>query len=154
MTTTDGETPQARLTRLDALAGELETALGTHATVERKVLADGKISTVSIRPERPHALGVVWIVMGPDEVVLQAGHRGGRWELELATADIDFLEEVTRSVVAGRAAEVFAWRRSRVEVTLSDGRVVREDGREGLQSLVPLPAWRRWGRRVQYNPYQ
>jgi hypothetical protein len=66
VTTTDGETPEALMTRFDALAADLQASLGTDATVQREVLAAGKIGTVSIGPEPSSGLGAVWLVMGRD----------------------------------------------------------------------------------------
>jgi hypothetical protein len=56
-------------------------------------------------------------------------------------------------VIAGRVVETFGWRRSRVQVTLSDGHVIRETRGDGVLSLLPLPGWARWSRRVRYTAY-
>jgi hypothetical protein len=83
-----------------------------------------------------------------------AGHEGGWWELGRMDYDVDFIEDVVRSVIAGRAGETFAPRRSRVDVTLGDGTVVHETGRDGCLSVLgPLVGWTRWGRQVRYLPY-
>jgi hypothetical protein len=154
VTATGGATPEELIARLDTFAGFLGADLADDVAVERELLSDGRMSMVSITPERSGALGVCWFVMDRDEVILKAGPDGGRWELALTPENVDFLEDVTRSVIAGRAVEVFAWRRSRAEITLSDGHVARESGGVGFLSLVPLPFWPRWGRRVQYASYR
>lgn len=58
------------------------------------------------------------------------------------------------SVVAGRVTEVFAFRRSRVTVTLGDGSAEVETGYEGLGACLPLPLWPRWSRTTRYLPYR
>ena len=51
------------------------------------------------------------MILDADEVILQAGHNGGRCQLDYTAQDIDFLEDATRSGSARRAMETFAWRR-------------------------------------------
>jgi hypothetical protein len=57
-------------------------------------------------------------------------------------------------VIAGRVTEVFAYRRSRVTVTLEDGSTESETGYDGLTAWLPLPLWPRWSRTVRYLPYR
>ncbi|GIM95018.1 hypothetical protein Ato02nite_068110 [Paractinoplanes toevensis] len=58
------------------------------------------------------------------------------------------------SVVAGRVSEVFAYRRSRVTVTLPDGSAAVETGYDGLTACLPLPLWPRWSPTTHYLPYR
>jgi hypothetical protein len=115
---------------------------------ERELIADDRITAMSIKPGRRDALPVHWMEMGDDELIVQAGQIGGRWKLDFSLDGVDFIEDVTRSVIAGRVAETFPWRRSRVESALTDGQIARETGGEGLLSLIPLPGWTRLGRRT------
>ena len=138
--------------RLAALIAELIDELGTRASVSVLEESQGP-RQVELVPRTGSALSVGWIELG-SEVILEAGHHGGRWELARELEDMDFLEDVVRSVVDGRVAEVFAFGRSRVEVTFRDGEVVAETGYEAPRGCLPLPGWTRRGRRVQYAPYE
>jgi hypothetical protein len=84
---------------------------------------------------------------------VEAGHWGGQWELDRDEAAVDFMEDLVRSVVAGRVVEVFGPGRSRVEVTLSDGSRAVETGGDGLRGLLPSPGWKSRGHRIRYAPY-
>ena len=147
-------TPDDVAQRLCELETRLRDELAGCAQVERSSLSGGRISMVSIAPENPQALAISWMEMH-QEVILSAGHRGGRWELGWSRGDVEFIENVVWSVVAGRVSEIFAPMRSHVEVTLGDGTVVAETGYDGCLTMVtPIPGWRRFGRKVQYSRYQ
>ncbi len=136
--------------RLSALADDLERTLGASAVVERQQRGG---QDVAVMPLRPGAVGVSWFDTG-DELQVETGNGlGGRWELGRDEADAAFLEDIVRSVVAGRVVEVSAGDRSKVEVTLADGTVATETGGVGLRSLLPKPGWKRSGERVEYAPY-
>lgn len=137
--------------RLKNLAGDLQRLLGSAATVESD--DDYPWAAAELRPARADALGVSWVEFGNEVVLSTARGLGGRWELDCSTESLDFLEDVVRSVVAGRVVEVTAGDRSRIEVMLSDGSSAVETGRVGVRSLLPKPGWRRWGRRIEYAPY-
>jgi hypothetical protein len=140
--------------RLAELETRLRDELADCAQIERSSFSDGRISMVSITPKSPSALAVSWIEMH-QEIILTAGHEGGRWELGWSQRDVDFVQDVVWSVVTGRAVEVFAPKRSHVKVTLASGKVVAETGWGGcLTILAPIPGWRRFGRKVQYSRYQ
>jgi hypothetical protein len=109
--------------------------------------------TVTVSPRRPGARSVGWIDFG-EQIIVQVGEFGGRWELAADEDDLAFLQHLTASVVAGRVSEVFGLRRSRVVVTLADGGRGTETGYDGLTGCLPLPLWPRWSRTVQYLPYR
>jgi hypothetical protein len=139
--------------RLAALEGRLRDELGASATVQRSLIDDGRISVVDIAPANPRSLGVTWLEM-QGELLLQAG-QGGRWELDRSNADVAVIESITRSLIAGRAVETFAFRRCALDVVLEDGTVERSAVGEGcLSALLPLPGWRRLGHKVRHEPYQ
>ena len=139
-----------------ALASLLEEArhqFGSSVTVTNEQLTD-LISTTTIEPARPGALAVSWVLMGGQEIILNAGHVGGRWELLREPQDLAFLRDVVFSVAAGRARETFGPGRSQAEVTLGDGSVVVHTGYEVPPvGCLPVPLWRRQGRRVAYAPW-
>lgn len=108
--------------------------------------------SVTVVPYRTGARSVTWAELG-EEVVIQVGQFGGRWEIGAEEEDLAFLEDLVRSVIAGRVSEVLAVRRSRVAVTLDDGTQVAETGYDGPGGCLPLPVWPRWSRRIQYLPY-
>ncbi|MBC7597300.1 MAG: hypothetical protein H7288_25835 [Kineosporiaceae bacterium] len=137
--------------RLVALVNALTSELGTRASVSVQEEPNTP-RQVDVIPRTDSALPVGWIELG-SELILQAGHHGGRWELKRELEQMDFLEDVVRSVIDGRVTEVFAPGRSRVEVTLRDGSVVAEAGYATLRGCLPLPGWVRRGRRVHYAPY-
>ncbi len=127
--------------RLKDFAGDLQQSLGSAATVQTD--DDYPWAAAEFRPVRADALGVSWIESGNEVVLSTARGLGGRWELGRSTESMDFLEDVVRSVVAGRVVEVTAGDRSRIEVTLGDGSVAVETGSVGLRSLLPKPGWQR-----------
>lgn len=126
----------------------LEAEVESVAAVDRTSLAAG-IEVLSVTPSNSDARSMSWTYLG-DEIVLEVGTHGGRWELERSEDDVSFMTDVVRSVIAGRIREVLGPKRSRVEVTLSDGATAVETG---YSSLIPRPGWRRRGRKVQYSPY-
>lgn len=136
---------------LAALADDLERTLGDSAVVVRESPAG---QAVVVTPVRPDALGIRWFDFGDQLQVQTANGLGGRWELGREHEDVAFLEDVVRSVVAGRVSEVSAGDRSHVEVTLADGTVAAETGSVGLRGLLPKPGWKRSSKRVEYAPYR
>ncbi len=129
------------------LVGELaHTAEVTVAEIDSGV-------SVTVVPSRAGARSVSWADFG-EEIVVQVGQFGGRWELGGDQEDLSFLEEVVRSVVAGRVSEVLSVRRSRVVVILADGTGAVETGYNGARGCLPLPLWPRWSRKVRYLPYR
>ncbi|MCD5315263.1 hypothetical protein [Kineosporia babensis] len=127
--------------------------LGSLVTVTHRPFGPADGHMVSAVPANPRSLAFSWI--WTDVVVFEAGREGGRWELEPTAADLQFLGDVVAAMVAGRVVETFAAGRSAVAVTLASGDVVCEVGYGGgLASVVPLPGWRRWGHRTQYEPYK
>ncbi|MFJ6200200.1 hypothetical protein [Micromonospora sp. NPDC092111] len=133
------------------LARRLARELTGVATVEIDDVK-GRLS-VAVTPGNPDARAFGWTDFS-DELVLQVGDYGGRWELEAGPEDVALLEDIVRSVIAGRVREVFAPGRSAISVTLADGSVETEIGGDAPAGCLPLPFWRRWSRSVQYAPYR
>lgn len=133
--------------RARALLVELVGDLGL---VEAATHAQG-IEAINVTPKSPSARAV-WMCF-EDSLICEVGEIGGRWELDYNEGSIDFLQELLESVVAGRVEEVFAPGRSQVAVTLPSGHALYETGYSGPSALLPLPFWRRWGRRVTYAAY-
>ncbi|MCW3838928.1 hypothetical protein ONA70_02310 [Micromonospora yasonensis] len=133
------------------IARQLAKELAGVATVEVDRI-EGGIS-VGVTPRNPDARAFGWTDFS-DELILGVGDHGGRWELEAGPEDLALLEDIARSVIAGRVREVFAPGRSAVSVTLADGSVETEIGGEAPAGCLPLPFWRRWSRSVQYAPYR
>jgi hypothetical protein len=144
------ETRDTAAESLAALVDDLERSLGDAVTIDRSdVPGDG----VTLTPSRDTALAVGWMDFG-DEVYLETlGGPGGRWELRRSTQDIELLESIVRSVVAGRVTEVFGPSRSKVTVTTADGMQYSERGSVAGEGCIPLPFWTRWGHKVEYTPY-
>lgn len=138
--------------RLDAFRGDLTRELRDHASVTLEAVRGWRI--VDVEPHERGNRSLTWFESatdGPGSLVLQLGDLGGRWELDVTHEDVQFLEDVAGSVIAGRAEETFGPGRSCMTVTLHDGEVVRQEG-GGLLSLMPAPGWRRRGRTVTYAP--
>jgi hypothetical protein len=57
--------------------------------------------SVDVMPRRAGARSVSWGDFG-GEIVVQVGEFGGRWEMGGDDEDLDFLEDMVRSVIAGR----------------------------------------------------
>jgi hypothetical protein len=133
-------------------------ALATRLAHELAGAAEVKVENpqwglaVTITPTNPDARAFGWADFG-EEIVLQVGEYGGRWELRPVPEDLAFLDDMANSVVAGRVREVLARKRSLVEVVMPDGSVETHIGYEGLAGCLPLSAWRRRSRSVQYTPY-
>ncbi|WP_222272889.1 hypothetical protein [Modestobacter marinus] len=140
---------------LTGLEDRLRSELGHSARVERSEFLGGEGTSWAVHPVNPRSVPVQWWAFG-DEIGLQTGrrYRGGRWELERTSEDVELVEAVVRAAIAGKVAETSAPARSCVEVTLEDGQVISETGYEGcLTGLLPLPGWRRWGKVVHFAPY-
>lgn len=136
--------------RLTGLAAQLQTELGHAATVTTD--SDGTDTTIT--PVRGDALSVTWNDFGV-ALQLTAGHNGGRWE-DIGRDDegVQFIEDMVRAIIAGEVVEVFGLRRSTVQVAMPDGEVIEETGHAFPLGIIPLPGWRRRGRRVRYAPYR
>ncbi len=100
-------TPADEITaRLATFEAQLRAELGDRASVRRRLVADGTISSVEITPSNPRALHLCWLEMF-DELGFQAGHNGGRWELDRTDEDVALVELLVRAVIAGRVIETF-----------------------------------------------
>lgn len=137
---------------LAGLADEVLDRFGSSVTVRSEEVTD-RISTTSIEPARPGALSVSWVLMGDQEIVLNAGRVGGHWEVLQEPQNLTFVRDLIFSVAAGRVMEIFGPGRSQVEVTLADAAVVTSTGYQGAVGSLPAPGWRRRGRRVTYQPW-
>ena len=143
---------------LDEFEASLRTRLGGLASFERESLHHypnpGLYDVVVVvGPVNPASAPISWIASDVD-VVLSVGRGvGPRWELCLDEDFGDF-KSVVEAAVDGRVRETFGWHRSFVEVLHEDGQVERATGSATLLGLVPTPGWRRWGRRVRYEPYR
>jgi hypothetical protein len=127
------------------LARKLSGELAGVAEVTITEIAPGV--SVDVVPRRDGARSISWADFG-SEIVVQVGEFGGRWEIGGDDEDLAFLEDIVRSVIAGRVSEVFAVARSRVVVTLDDGSHEAETGYDGLAGCLPLPLWPRWSRKI------
>ena len=138
--------------RLATLARELEHVLGETAEVAVSTDASARLVHVNVHPTITTAAELSWTEFG-SEVVLTFGN-GGRWELQSSEAeDLDLLQSIVDAVVAGRVDEVRALGRSSVAVVLKDGRKLRTSVRDLPHGCVPLPFWRWWGARVNFDSY-
>jgi hypothetical protein len=133
---------------LSRMLADMEHALENCAEVTRETQIPGFV-TISVVPRNPNARAI-WLSYMGDQIILEAGEHGGRWELERTPEDVALLVDVVESIAAGRVRETVGPRRSMVEVTLADGRTIRETG---YDSLRPRPGWKRRGRLVQYEAY-
>lgn len=144
---------QRRLTLLREDVTRACAGLATVATSE----ASG-MRFVDVAPIAPGALGFHWIEFRSESgsveaLQVEAGHHGGRWELDATVEDVEFIWDVARAVIAGRVVETFGPGRSRVDVTLLNGELVRETGADAPRGCLPIPGWIRRGRTVAYEPY-
>ncbi len=136
--------------RLADLANRLAAIPGVDVDVEHGGEQGVRSTVVSVTPPRG-ACPLSWIDLG-EQVVLQAG-AGGRWELTDALEELDFLEQVVAAVVAGRVSDVTGPAHAFVTVRLGDGTIEQSSVATAPVGCVPLPGWRRWGRRTDYHPY-
>ncbi|MGC5309241.1 hypothetical protein [Micromonospora zamorensis] len=131
-------------------ARHLAKELAGVATVQVDDIEGG--ITVGVTPRNPNTRAFGWTDFS-SEIVMAIGDHGGRWELGAGPEDVALLQDIARSVIAGRVREVFAPGRSAVSVTLADGSVETEIGGEAPIGCLPLPFWRRWSRTIHYGPY-
>lgn len=141
-------TTDALRQRLDRFADDLASHLPGMVEVERT-----DCLAVTLQPIRTEALPVTWFDDGDSLQVETLGGPGGRWELGRTDADAALLEDIVRSVVAGRVQEVYGPNRSRVAVTLANGTTAVVTGHEGLTGCLPRPRWRQHGKVVRYASY-
>jgi hypothetical protein len=135
--------------RLLALAEDLERELGPAVQVER----DPSGGEVVLQPARPDAMTVGWSAAEGQELQLWLGASGCWWEVGRTLDDVVFLEDVVRSIVAGRVQQILAPGRSKIVVRLSDGSLDRYTENDAPVGCIPLPLWPRWSRRISYTPY-
>ena len=109
------------------------------------------LTVLSVAPLRAGARRFDVVQLG-DELVVQIGEIGGRWELTADAEGMDFALQLLDACVAGRVHERLAPGRSAVTVHLENGETFTETGYE-LPHLYPIPAWKHLGRRVAYEPY-
>lgn len=140
----DNEPPD----EIDAVLAEMESDLGPIAEITREAQGPGFV-TLSVAPRNPKARPI-WLCYADDEIIIEAGSPGGRWELQRTPEDVAFLIDLVQSITAGRVREILGPKRSRLEVTLADGTTVAETG---YRSVVPRPGWRRRGPTVEYESY-
>ncbi len=142
--------------RLQALVSEMQARFGNAVTVRRvgghPDDADGL--DVEMTPSTEGALALSWFDTGEYLQVKTGGGPAGRWEMERTDEDAAYLEDIVRSVVAGRVVEVLgSANRSHITVTLSDGTEEVATGYAVGPGCLPRPGWKRKGRRVQYQPW-
>ena len=145
-----GEGPNDDIARsLRQLADEYGRRVASTASVELDhIHGEG----LFLRPGRPDAQPVGWVDYG-DELGVFVGEHGW-WRLERQPDDVDFIRLICDATIAGHGYEVTAPARSLVVLELADGQLARHIAGEGcLLQFVPLPGWKRWGRRVAYQPY-
>ena len=139
---------------IDELEARAREVVGDSATVTREDPGSDVAPTLSmlrVTPRRAGARAFDVVQLG-DELIVQIGQIGGRWEL---TADADGLAFALRlldACVAGRVHERLAPGRSAVTVHLDGGETLTETGYEPPH-LYPIPGWKHLGRRVAYEPY-
>ena len=137
--------------RLEARAREL---VGDSATVTREDPRSDvpwALLLLAVEPLRSGARRFD-VVQLDDELVVQIGEVGGRWELTVDAEGMEFALLLLDACVAGRVHERFAPGRSAVTVWLANGETFTETGHE-FPHFYPIPGWRHLGRRVAYEPY-
>ena len=139
--------------RLEAFADRIEGEFPECCRVERTTVSQGLLRLVHVSPTRGGASPTGWMDM-VDELQVFAGEGDCRWELARTEADVQFIENVVESVLAGRVTEAFGPSRSKVAVTLADGTVAEQTVTTGLRGLIPSPGWRPRGRHVRYGAYR
>ncbi len=136
---------------VDELADYARALVGDTASVERQSVGTG-LPTLWIEPVNPRSRRVS--IIGEAWLIVQLGEQGGRWELDYEEADVALAKALIEAAHAGRVVERAAFARSQVTVTLGGGEKVSETGYDGCSGLLPLPGWRRWGREIDYEPYE
>lgn len=133
---------------IDAALADMESDLGSVAEITRETQGPGFV-TLSVAPRNPKARPI-WLCYLGDEIIIEAGNFGGRWELQRTREDVAFLIDLVQSITVGRVRETLGPKRSRLDVTLADGSTVAETG---YSSVVPRPGWRRRGPTVEYESF-
>lgn len=128
----------------------LEAWVAAVADVHREEHVE-RVIGVHFVPRNANALPMTWLLLGDDEVILEAGAgSGGRWELPRTAEGVALLRQLVEGIVSGRVVETFGPGRSCVTVTMNDGTTVSETGYRGWR---PSPGWKRRGPTVDYAAY-
>lgn len=132
--------------QLDVLLRDLVARFGP------EIVRPGDWGGVAL-PQPAGACPVNWLPLG-DEIILEVGRGGCRWELASTPEDVAFLRDVVDAALDGRVSEVFGPARSCVTVTLADGRRVTTEQSTVPRGCLPVPRWRRsTSNRMDYAPY-
>ena len=136
----------------DAVVAYTHELVGGAATYDLGYVANGAIGVLDVTPTNVRARPISLIA--EQYFTVTVGDNGGRWELSYSDDDIDLVRGIIDATVAGRVEERSALGRSRVTVTLGDGRTRHETGYFGCATLlVPQLGWTRWGKLTSYEPY-
>lgn len=139
---------------MDQLEARARELVGDSATLTRENPGSDvpwTLLLLSVRPLNPGARSFDVVQLG-DELIVQMGEVGGRWELVADEEGLDFALQLLEACVAGRVHERLAPGRSAVTVRLANGETLTETGHE-FAHFYPIPGWRHLGRRVAYEPY-
>ncbi|WP_143459166.1 hypothetical protein [Leifsonia sp. ALI-44-B] len=144
---------EAELRVLAELEGYARLCAGDSATFSREDFVTASITEITVTPHNPASR--TFSIAVEQFLHVEVGDLGGHFELGYTDADIALAKRIVEAVIAGRISETRALGRSRVDVTLADGMSTHETGYAGcLPALIPLPFWRRWGRRTNYEPFR
>ena len=139
---------------MDQLETRAREMVGESVTVTREDPGSDvpwTLLMLTVEPLRSGARRFDVIQLG-EELVVQIGEIGGRWELSTDADGLEFALLLLDACISGRVHERFAPRRSAVTVRLKNGETFTETGLEPPH-LYPIPGWRHLGRRVAYEPY-
>jgi hypothetical protein len=138
--------------RLRLLVASVERQANGAVSNSRQSIPNASVDITEVNPRRSDACRLSWIEMGGKELILYVG-RGGCWERSRDVGGAAEIAEIVESVLAGRVTEIRAPGRSNVTATLADGTQKSSQVRS-LGGILPIPFWRRLGRKVSYAPYQ
>jgi len=134
---------------LKALTARIARTFGDAVAIATDRPASGIVVT-TMEPARPGACRIGWIET-TDELIVDAGQHGGRWERFRDTDAVEFIDRLIEAVAAGRVTERFRGRSARLSASLRDGKTARSS--VSGSSVPNRPFWRREGRDVQYLPW-
>ena len=140
-------TARVRSELITAVANGVRDFVGSRGTVT--VNEESGAYFVAVVPRNPRASGI-WIV-ADEWIDIQIGDSIARLELQYAAVDVGILTSLVRAVVDGQGFEVRALGRVAVTVDVGGGRTLSTEA--NVIPFVPLPGWRRWGKKTPMVGY-
>lgn len=135
----------------DELLKDLRSSLQDVATIVSADEPGGRaygFAQVNFHPQDGDGTPMSLACLGTLELLLFYGDGRARWELDWSPEDVKFVKDVVRAACTGNSREVRAPGRTHVDVFLPDGSTVKTSTYEFPMGLIPMPGWKKRGRKT------